>query len=273
MLSRIRIVLVETRGPGNIGATCRAMANLGFDKLRLVAPQCDPHHEQAVAYAAHAHPLLKAAVITERISDALDGCIASFATTAREGLYRRQTNLAPPEAAREILRLATAGDVAIAFGPEWRGFSNPELLHFDRVITIPTDTAYPALNLAAAVAILCYELRRTWLADGQGAGDTASESRPLADEQRKAAMFAHLFDSLERIGFFFGQNPDHLKYALRHLFGRADLSVNECDILIGMARQIRWYCDHPPATHAASADQETGNRQQNVLGRNAPESE
>ncbi|MCG3128446.1 MAG: putative tRNA/rRNA methyltransferase [Phycisphaerae bacterium] len=258
MLSRIRIVLVETRGPGNIGAACRAMSNLGFDKLRLVAPQCDPHHEQAVAYAAHALPLLKSAIITTRIADALDGCIATFATTAREGLYRRQTNLAPPEAAAEILRLAAAGNVAIAFGPEWRGFSNPELLHFDRVITIPTDSAYPALNLAAAVAILCYEVRRTWLDQQRAAvadesqspaGESpppAGEPRPLADDQRKAAMFAHLFDSLERIGFFFGQNPDHLKYALRHLLGRVDLSINECDILIGMARQIRWYCEHAP---------------------------
>ena len=102
------------------------------------------------------------------------------------------------------------------------------------------------LNLAAAVTVVCYELRKAWLA-AEGKSPLPLAIDPgLARDDQKQVLFAKLFDALERVGFFFGQNPDHLKYALRHLFGRIEMNVNEVDILIGLARQIRWYVDHHP---------------------------
>jgi TrmH family RNA methyltransferase len=247
MLARARIVLVSPSGPANVGAVCRAMANMGLSELVIVAPRCDVQAEAAIAYAAHARAVLDSARVVSDIPTALASCVHSYATSSKLGLYRRQAAITPAEAATEALRVAAGGPVAFVFGREDYGLKTEELLHFDRIVSIPADESYPVLNLAAAVTVLCYELRRAWL---------ALESKPplpltidpgLATAAQKDIMFARLFDALDQVGFFFGQNPDHLKYALRHLFGRLDLNVNEADILIGLARQIRWYVEsHPP---------------------------
>ncbi len=246
MLSQIRIVLVSPSGPANIGAVCRAMANMGLSELVIVAPRCEPKCETAVGFAAHATSVLDAARIVPELPAALAGCVRTYATTSKLGLYRRQAALTPDAAAAEAIRETTQGPVAIAFGREDYGLQTRELLHFDRIITIPADEQYPVLNLAAAVAIVAYELHTAWLsAAGRPPLPMAIDPGPATDEQ-KQVLFARLFDALDAVGFFFGQSPDHLKYALRHMLGRIDLSVNEADILIGMARQIRWYVDHFP---------------------------
>ncbi len=246
MLSRIRIVLVAPSGPANVGAACRAMANMGLSDLLIVAPRCNPHDEVAVAYAAHGGAVLENARVVPDIPTALLDCVRSYATSSKLGLYRRQAAIPPAEAAPEAIQNAQDGPVAFVFGREDYGFKNPELLHFDRVVTIPADEGYPVMNLAAAVAVVCYELRKAWL--------TAADRAPLpmaidpgrATDEKKQVMFERLFEALDRVGFFFGQSPDHLKYAFRHLLGRVDMTVNEVDILIGMARQIGWYVDHHP---------------------------
>ncbi|MBK9118678.1 MAG: RNA methyltransferase [Phycisphaerales bacterium] len=246
MLARIRIVLVSPSGSANVGAVCRAMANMGLSDLVLTAPRCDPRDATAVAYAKHGVGLLHTARVVPDLSAALADCVRTFATSSKLGLYRRQAAVTPAEAAVEALTQAVQGPVALVFGREDYGLRNEELLQFDRVVTIPADASYPVLNLAAAVMLLCYEVRLAWLrAEGQALLPMAIDPG-VATHARKEIMFAKLFDALDGIGFFFGQNPDHLKFALRHLLGRVDLGVNEADILLGMARQIRWYKDHHP---------------------------
>ncbi len=254
MLDRIRIVLVSPSSPGNVGSVCRAMANMGLTDLVVVAPRCDPTCDEAAAFAAHGTRVFQRLRVVEDIRLALADSVRSYATTSKLGLYRRQAAIAPDEAGDETMRLiaATASSdatrVVFAFGREDYGFKTGELLHFDRVVTIPADETYPVMNLAAAVTVCCYELRRAWLrGSGQPALAMAIEGEPARGEQ-KDVLFEKLFDALERVGFLWGQSPDHLKYALRHMLGRIDLSVNEADILIGLARQIRWYVDHYPRT-------------------------
>lgn len=246
MLERIRIVLVSPSGPVNIGAVCRAMANMGLSELVLVAPRCDPQDGAAVAYASHARELLDCLRVVDDIPAALSGCLRSYATTSKLGFYRRQAAVTPVEAAPEALETARQGPVAFVFGREDYGLQTRELLHFDRVVTIPADADYPVLNLAASVTVMCYELRNAWLSLTDRAPLPMALDSGLATDDKKQLMFTRLFDSLEAVGFLYGQNPDHLKYALRHLLGRADLSNNEADILIGLATQIRWYVDHHP---------------------------
>lgn len=242
----MRIVLVGPSGPANVGAVCRAMANMGLCELVIVAPRCNPRDEVAVAYAAHGGPVLDNARVVPDIPTALLDCVRSYATSSKLGMYRRQAAIPPAEATREAIENAQAGPVAFVFGREDYGFKNPELLHFDRVVTIPADEGYPVMNLAAAVAVICYELRKAWLAAADRAPLPMAIDPGRATDEKKQVMFERLFDALDRIGFFFGQSPDHLKYALRHLLGRVDMTVNEVDILIGMARQIGWYVDHHP---------------------------
>lgn len=243
MLDRIRIVLVRPIRPGNVGAVCRAMVNMGLSDLVLVAPACDLADPQTQGFAARATPLLERARIADSIPAALEGCNTTFATSAKGGMYRRQAAVTAAAAAETTLQAVANGRVAFAFGPEDRGLLMRELLHFDRVLEIPADPGYPALNLAAAATVVCYELRQAWLrAEGRSPWPLTEEQ--IATDDRKRILYAKLFDALDCIGFFDGQqNPDHLKYALRRVFGRVDLTVNEVDILIGMSQQIRWYAE------------------------------
>jgi TrmH family RNA methyltransferase len=256
MLARVRIVLVRPLRSGNVGAVARAMANFGLSDLVLVAPACDPLDAQGTGFAARGKPVLAAARVVPSIADALQDCIASFATSAKGGLYRRQAGIAPAAAADAAMQKASSGPVAIAFGPEDRGLLQEELLHFDRVIEIPADPAYPALNLAAAATIVCYELRQAWCRTRDSA--PMDSRQDVAPQGRTDILYAKLFDALERIGFFrTQQSPEHLRLALRRIFGRVELSTNEVDILIGMAQQIRWYYDHHLPTEG-NADRHRG---------------
>ncbi|MBL8880707.1 MAG: hypothetical protein JNG88_16460 [Phycisphaerales bacterium] len=247
MFERLRIVLVRPMGPMNVGAIARAMANFGAGRLVLVQPACDWLGDEARTFAVHARAILEQARVTETVSEALAGCVKTYATTAKLGLYRRQSVLGPGEMAADLWRCAIEGDVALVFGPEDRGLLTTELLQFDRVVSISTADAYPVLNIAAAATLLLYELFRNHPAEAARGETPYALNRDLATDERKQRMFAKLFDALERVGFLFGQNPEHLRYALRHLLGRADLTVVETDILFGLAAQIRWYVEnHPP---------------------------
>jgi TrmH family RNA methyltransferase len=222
------------------------MVNMGLAELVLVSPECDLDDPQAQGFAARAKPLLKQARVVDSIAMALEGCVKTFAASGKGGMYRRQAGVTVTAGAEQALEAAATGPVAIAFGPEDRGLIMRELLEFDRVIEIPANPAYPVLNLAAAVTVVCYELRQAWLR-ANGRLLAALNDEPLATDERKHSLYVKLFEALEEIGFFGGQqNPDHLKFALRRIFGRVDLTVNEVDILIGMTQQIRWYVEHHP---------------------------
>ncbi|MBK9129247.1 MAG: RNA methyltransferase [Phycisphaerales bacterium] len=172
---------------------------------------------------------------------------------------------ASPPPHTHTLRTPAHATVAFAFGREDYGLRTEELLQFDRIVTIPADDAYPVMNLAAAVTVVAYELRKASLAAQALPTLPMAITGPPACGEQKQVLFDRLFDALERVGFLWGQSPDHLKYALRHLLGRVDLTVNEADILIGLARQIRWYVDHHPRRPAGEkgsaqrqADDEAG---------------
>lgn len=214
--------------------------NMGLSDLVLVAPSAHRFETQALGFAARAKPLLESARIAGSIAEALDGCVTTFATSGKGGAHRREAAVPPPVAGDLALAaLAAGGRVAIAFGPEDRGLLQEEILEFDRVLEIPANPAYPALNLAAAVTVVCYEMRQAWLRSRNAPLVAAHD--PRATDGHKRVVFERLFEALEEIDFFRQQqDPNHLRYAFRRVLGRADLSTNEADILIGMARQILW---------------------------------
>jgi len=252
MLDRIRIILVRPIRSGNVGAVCRAMKNFGLSDLVLVAPECDYLDGQAEGFAARAKDRLAAARVVGSVAEALAECALTFATSAKAGLYRRQAGMTPREAGALIAAAPGDARIAVVFGPEDRGLFQAEILQFDRVIEIPADPEYPVLNLAAAATVICYELH----AAARAAAPPAAESaEPLADDRRKQVLFEKLFDALERIGFFdYQQSPEHLRFALRRVLGRAALTETETDVLIGMAQQIRWYWNRQQPPGAARDD-------------------
>ncbi len=152
--SEIRIVLVEPAGALNVGSVARVMKNMGLAHLVLVNPQCDRLGFEARQMAVHAADVLEAAQVVGSLPEALQGCQKAIATTGRD---RTTLNLTvePPRVALPWLLDAPA---ALIFGREDSGLTNEELNYAQRWIQIPSQPAYPSLNLAQAVAICCYEI-------------------------------------------------------------------------------------------------------------------
>lgn len=233
-LRAIRVVLVRPRGAANVGAVARAMRNTGLSELIMVGPVVQ-HRFLARGMAVHARDLLDRARTVDSLADAIGDCSLVVGTTCRGGLYRSFTET-PEAIAGEIVSRAARGPVAIVFGQEDHGLTNDDLRFCQRLIAIPTAPEYPSLNLAQAVLVICYELRR--VAFG---GRFERPPRDLAPAADVEFALARLQESFLRIGFLKAENPDHIMFALRRIFGRAGLEPRDVRILLGLARQIEWY--------------------------------
>jgi tRNA/rRNA methyltransferase len=234
-----RVVLVRPEIAANVGATARVMCNLGASDLVLVAPAADHLGEHAAQLATpHASHLLRQARVVGELATAVADCVLVAGTSARTGgLYRRQT-VAPPERIAPLLVEAMAsGPAALVFGPEPHGLSNEEVVRCQHLIHAPTEPACPALNLAQAVAICLYEVRRAWL------GRDETEAVEVATHAEQARMFARLEEALREVRYLRGSRADALMHALRHLIGRGRPSPMEVRLLLGLARQLRWVAE------------------------------
>jgi tRNA/rRNA methyltransferase len=241
-LANCRVVLVRPQVAGNIGATARVMHNFGLSHLVLVTPEADPQDQEARQRSTQGEHILRTARIVADLGEALADCALAAGTSARlGGLFRKQALGPPDEIAAHLLDAAANAPVALVFGPEPTGLTNEEVARCNYLIHIPTNPEYPALNLAHAVAICLYELRRAWLKQTGIAGARQADAAPLADQER---MFAHLQQALEEIHFLYGPKAESLMFALRHLIGRAGPTEMEVGLLFGLARQVRWYVEH-----------------------------
>ncbi len=238
-LHHCRVVLVRPRIAANLGATARVMRNMGLTDLVLVAPEADPADQRARRLSTRGEAILDNARTVAGLGDAVADCLAVVGTSARMGgPVRRQSVGAPDEIFPRLIPLLHAGPVALVFGPEPSGLTDEEVTRCHFLAHIPTDPAYPALNLAQAVAICLYELRRLWLRSGAPASPVSVA--PFAMQER---LFERLRTALEAIHFLYGPKADSLMHALRHLLGRAQPSEMEVEVLLGLARQIEWFAN------------------------------
>jgi tRNA/rRNA methyltransferase len=244
-LDNCRIVLVRPEIAGNVGATARVLRNMGLSRLVLVAPKADPADRQARQFSTHGEVILDNAVLVPELDQGVADCVLVAGTSARTGgLYRRQSVGWPDEVMPRLIEAAAGGPVALVFGPEPTGLSNAEVMRCHYLINIPADPTYPALNLAQAVAVCTYELRRAWLR----AERPAAEREPVAPVVMQERMFEQLRESLTEVGFLFGDRADALMHGLRHLIVRAQPTEMEVNLLFGLARQLRWYASQHPVT-------------------------
>lgn len=231
-LSALRIVLVATSHPGNIGASARAMHTMGLARLVLVDPRRFPDPE-AVALASGANSVLDSARVVATLDDALSGCVLTIGLSARPREFAGRV-LAMRDAAAEAIAHCERGDVALVFGTEMSGLSNDELARCNAVATIPANADYASLNLAAAVQVVAYELR-------QAAGDTSVWHAPRfepASFDEIEALYAHATRTLADMRFLSPQMPRRLLPRLRRLFARARLEKEEVSILRGILARI-----------------------------------
>jgi tRNA (cytidine32/uridine32-2'-O)-methyltransferase len=229
MVFPVRIVLVATSHPGNIGAAARAMKNMGLSELVLVRPESYPHAD-ATTRASAADDVLRSACVHARLEDAISDCGLVVGTSARQR-HLPWTLIEPRECARTVISAASRSAVAIVFGAERAGLTNDELALCNLLVTIPTAPGYSSLNVAMAVQILAYEL---WMAGRETGDGEPARDVPLASSAEMARLFEHLEAVLEYIDFRDRTGGGHLMTRLRRLFNRAVLDQNELNIRRGI---------------------------------------
>ena len=231
LLSRIRVVLVGTQHPGNIGSAARAMKTMGLHNLVLVAPEAFPD-PRADALAVGAADLLQQARICANLDEALAGCTRVAATTARQRHISAQT-YQPREWAQRVAGSDMAGDIALLFGRERTGLTNEEIDRAQELVAIPTSADYTSLNIASAVQILCYELLLV-----TGASPLELPVHEPVDQVEMERFYVHLEQILARTQFIDRTNPRLLMRRLRKLYGRAAPDANEMNILRGILTSV-----------------------------------
>lgn len=228
-MANLRIVLVEPREAGNVGAVARVMKNFGFDDLWIVGdhPQLLP---VAGWWASGADDLLVRAHFADTLQEALADTHLTVATTSMRG-RTTPADFTPRQLGAELSSLAVDQTLALVFGREDSGLTRDELALCQRSAFIPTSENFPTMNLAQAAGVFCFSL---------SAIDRASGSRELAP----AALVERLHERFEalllEVGFLHANNPARIYDEFRAILGRAGLDERETTILLGMLRQIEW---------------------------------
>ena len=236
-ISNIRIVLINTTHPGNIGAAARAMKNMCLSELTLVRPARFPSDE-ATARASGAEDVLVSANVVESLDQALAGCHWVVGTTGRPRTIGWPT-LTPRACAEELVHKAAVGPVAVVFGRERMGLTNDEVDKCQALVTIPGNPDYRSLNVASAVQILAYE---TYLASQAPVSAHPAGLRDISEAASSEEMerfYRHLEQVLVEIGFHDPDNPRKLMRRLRRLIGRAGPDRNELNLLRGILTAVQ----------------------------------
>ena len=249
-LSHVRIVMVNTTLPANIGSALRAMKTMGLIKLVLVAPKTYPHPD-IDALAAGATDLIDQIEIVATLEDAIKDCHLVFGTSARSRTIPWPLLDARPAAQKSMQAVMHhQQEIAVVFGREDRGLTNEELALANYHVTIPVNTDYGVLNVAQAIQVICYEMRVATLELIEKTTDTAAVmpvtdsedmhwDEPLVTHEQMEQFYPHFEKMLAEIEFLDPKNPRLLPLRLRRLFGRIQLDKMEYHLLRGIFTRVQ----------------------------------
>lgn len=233
LLKKIRVVLVNTTHPGNIGTAARAMKNMGLLSLYVVDPK-KPLDADAFSRAGHALDVLDNMVLCKTLDEAIAGCGFVIGTSARE-----RTIPWPLENAREAAKIACteaqSHEVALVFGREDRGLTNDELQKCHLHLTIPTNDDYSSLNLAQAVQVVAYETR---MAAIDGKITQKADEQDIACAEQLAQFYQHLEQALVAINYLDPEKPRQTMRRLQRLFNKARMDVAEVQMFRGILKAV-----------------------------------
>lgn len=234
----IYFVLVEPKESGNIGASARAIKNMGFKNLCLVKPPA-VITDEARWLACNALDVLESAKIYDNLKDAIMGKSIVVGTTRRKG--RRRGVIIPVEqGVNGLFDIARNNKVAILFGRENRGLFNEEVEECGFLITIPTSKEQPSLNLAQAVLIVAYELSKAEYAGGKGQG-AVGERQEMVNHKEIASLHERISKTLKLLEYIPKGDRNlekKIMQNLKHFIGRAGLTEWELKMLHGICSQI-----------------------------------
>jgi TrmH family RNA methyltransferase len=253
-MDRLRVVLVRSRNPLNIGAAARAMSNFGFHTLRLVAPW-NPSYLDARS-AVGASDLLRNAGVYGSVAEAVADCTLVVGTSAIGGREPQQPVQLLQQAADLICARLTRTPVAILFGSEKTGLSNEELSHCHLLMRIPTVAQHISMNLGQAVAVTLYELSRNAArfvmrpaeASSAGAGDIGAGVG--ANSEQVERLIEALLQALCISGYVQSQAEASAQEKLRRMMRRFNLNHTDATTLLGMLRKILWKLKHDEPTNS-----------------------
>ena len=234
LLNSIKVVLVGTTHPGNIGATARAMKNMGIVNLALVAPKEFPS-DVATYRSKAAKDVLENAKVFDTLKTAVSDCELVIGTSARERKVPWPI-LNPKDASQEVSRGVLNNKVAIVFGREDRGLTNDELGLCNLHVHIPTDPAYSSLNLSQAVQIMVYEMRSSILENQENEEYWDVE---FADNDQTERLINHMDELMQEVDFYEIDNPRKLLLRVRRFFKRSRIDVMEVNIFRGLFAAIQ----------------------------------
>ncbi len=249
-LSHVRIVMVNTTLPANIGSALRAMKTMGLCKLVLVAPKTYPHPD-IDALAAGAADLIDQIEIVESLEDAIKDCHIVFGTSARTRTIPWPLLDARPAAEMSLKAVSEKQqEVAVIFGREDRGLTNEELAMANYHVTIPVNSDYGVLNVAQAIQVICYEMRMAAMAHVEHGENPDAQmhvtddidmqwDEPLVNHEQMEQFYPHLEKMLADIEFMDPKNPRLLPLRLRRLFGRIQLDRMEYHLLRGIFTRVQ----------------------------------
>lgn len=226
---KLRIVLVEPREAGNVGAVARVMKNFGFDDLRIVGahPELLPVSSW---WASGADDVLERARFSPALLDAIGDTQLTIATTSSRG-RTTPADFTPRTLAAHAASLGDDDTLALVFGREDSGLTREELMLCQRTAVIPANASFPTMNLAQSACVFCYELSSI---------APAPVERTLARADLVDRLHERAQALLLEVGFLHADNPDHIYEAVRAIAGRATLDEREAEILLGMLRQVEW---------------------------------
>lgn len=224
----ISIILIEPENPGNIGAVARAMANFGQEKLVLINPKADHLDEEALARSKHARDVLRKASVKKD----LKGFDTVIATTAKLGndYNLPRTPIFPSQLAPRIKGMDNR--IGLVFGREGCGLTNEEIHECDFIMTIPTSSSYPVLNLSHAVGVVCYELFR------QSSEERISKRYEPISSVEKRVILEKMDKVLDSLDFMTPDKKETQKRFWKRLLGKSFLTKREAYILMGFLKKI-----------------------------------
>ncbi len=240
-LSNVRVVLVRTFHPGNIGSAARSMKTMGLRDLCLVAPKDFPSPESE-KMAAGASDVLSNARVFDTLSEAISDCTVIVASTARPRGYDLPC-LTPEQAAEKLNQGSKTSPVALIFGPERMGLHNDDIRLAKYRVTIPANPEYNSLNMASAVQTLSHELYKHHIANHGPAhllSPTFKSEPELPTSADIERLYSHLEEVLKEIQFLRPHQGETMQ-RLRHLVSRAEPTVLELNILRGILRAVERY--------------------------------
>lgn len=228
----IRVVLIGTTHPGNIGGVARAMKNMHLSDLVLVAPQTKFPCGKARARASGAFDVLDNTRVVDDLESAIEDCTMVAGASARLRAIPWPV-MDARDCAEKMVTASTEAKVALVFGRERSGLTNEELERCNHLVHIPANEAYSSLNIAAAVQVLSYEVHMA-MRNKENLKLEVANDYPMSTAQEMEALYTHFEQALQTIGFLDPDNPRQLMRRLRKLFNRAQLDKMEMNILRGI---------------------------------------